>query len=64
VTVKESANIDGNIFSPTVSVLEGSNFNGTIEMRKKKAEAAAAPRSGDSCSQESRPATRAASGNR
>ena len=64
VTVKESANIDGNIFSPTVSLLEGANFNGSIEMKKKRAEAAQAPRSGDSASQESRPATRTASGSR
>lgn len=41
VTVKESADIDGNIYSPTVSLLEGANFNGKIEMKKKKAEAAA-----------------------
>ena len=64
VTVKESANIDGNIFSPTVSLLEGANFNGSIEMKKKRAEAAQAPRSGDSGSQESRPAARTASGSR
>jgi cytoskeletal protein CcmA (bactofilin family) len=64
VTVKESANIDGNIFSPTVSLLEGANFNGSIEMKKKKGEAAAAPRTGDSGSDVSRPAARAASGNR
>ena len=64
VTVKESANIDGNIFSPTVSLLEGANFNGSIEMKKKKGEAAATPRSADSSSQESRPAARTAAGNR
>jgi cytoskeletal protein CcmA (bactofilin family) len=61
VTVKESANIDGNIFSPTVSLLEGANFNGSIEMRKKKAEAGATPRSAD---MEPRPASRVASGNK
>jgi cytoskeletal protein CcmA (bactofilin family) len=64
VTVKESANIDGNIFSPTVSLLEGANFNGSIEMKKKRAEAAQAPRSGESGSPESRPAARSASGSR
>lgn len=64
VTVKESANIDGNIFSPTVSLLEGANFNGSIEMKKKRAEAAQTPRSGDAGSQESRPAARTASGSR
>jgi len=37
---------------------------GSIEMKKKRAEAAQAPRSGDSASQESRPATRTASGSR
>jgi cytoskeletal protein CcmA (bactofilin family) len=64
VTVKESADIDGNIYSPTVSLLEGANFNGTIEMRKKKADATSAtPRSVASPeSQESRPPPRAASG--
>jgi len=62
VTVKESANIDGNIYSPTVSLLEGSNFNGAIEMKKAKE---AASRSADSPNaQASRPAQRAASGNR
>lgn len=64
VTVKESADIDGNIYSPTVSLLEGANFNGMIEMKKKKADAAATTsHSGDSIdSQVSRP-PRAASGN-
>ena len=62
VTVKESANIDGNIYSPTVTLLEGANFNGTIEMRKKKADAApGTPRSAAE-TQEPRPASRAASG--
>jgi cytoskeletal protein CcmA (bactofilin family) len=64
VTVKESANIDGNIFSPTVSLLEGANFNGSIEMKKKKGDAAATPRSADGSSEASRPAARTASGNR
>lgn len=62
VIVKETADIEGNIYSPTVSLLEGSNFNGTIEMKKKKADAnSVAPRS-TAESQESRPASRAASG--
>jgi len=61
VTVKESADIDGNIYSPTVSLLEGANFNGTIEMRKKKADAApGTSRSAET--QEPRPASRTASG--
>ena len=62
VTVKESADIDGNIYAPTVSLLEGSNFNGTIEMRKKKLDAAAATQgsAGSPESQGSRPPSRAA----
>jgi len=62
VTVKESADIDGNIYSPTVSLLEGANFNGTIEMRKKKADAAPATSRSAAETQEPRPASRAASG--
>jgi cytoskeletal protein CcmA (bactofilin family) len=65
VTVKESANIDGNIYSPTVSLLEGANFNGSIEMRKKKGDAAGAPPRTDAPdASETRPTSRAASGNR
>ena len=66
VTVKESADIDGNIYSPTVSLLEGANFNGRIEMKKKKAESAAdTPPSDDSSeAPEAQPTSRAASGSR
>jgi cytoskeletal protein CcmA (bactofilin family) len=32
VVVKESANVTGNIFSPTVTLREGSKFNGKIDM--------------------------------
>ena len=32
VVVKDTANIEGNIYSPTVSLLEGSTFNGKIDM--------------------------------
>ena len=61
--VKDSANIDGNIYSPTVSLIEGANFNGTIEMRKKRAEAPAeAPRSAAEAP-DARP-SRAASGSK
>lgn len=35
VTIHESADIDGNIYSPTVSLLEGAKFNGTIDMTGK-----------------------------
>lgn len=38
VTVKDSANVDGNIISPVVSILEGSTFNGSIDMSAKKAQ--------------------------
>ncbi len=36
VTIHETAEIDGNIFSPTVSLLEGATFNGSIDMTGKK----------------------------
>lgn len=32
VTVKKSANIEGNIYSPTVSLIEGARFKGSIDM--------------------------------
>ena len=32
ITIRETAKIDGNIVSPTVSLLEGANFNGKIDM--------------------------------
>ena len=35
VTVHETADISGNIYSPTVSLLEGATFNGTIDMSGK-----------------------------
>ena len=37
VVVKESANVDGNIFSPTVTLREGATFNGRIDMSGKPA---------------------------
>jgi cytoskeletal protein CcmA (bactofilin family) len=64
VTVKESANIDGNIYSPTVSLLEGANFNGNIQMKKKGDAAGATPRTGSPDAPETRPTSRSASGNR
>lgn len=48
VTIHESADIDGNIFSPTVSLLEGATFNGTIDMTgKRAAQSASAEKSAD-----------------
>jgi cytoskeletal protein CcmA (bactofilin family) len=35
--VKESAKVCGNIYSPTVSITEGANFSGSIDMDGKKA---------------------------
>jgi len=35
VTVKDSAKVCGNILSPTVSILEGASFSGSIDMGKK-----------------------------
>ena len=43
IIIKESANIEGNIISPTVSLYEGATFNGSITM-KDPAEVAAKPR--------------------
>ena len=43
VIIKESANIEGNIISPTVSLYEGATFNGSITM-KDPAEVPAKPR--------------------
>jgi cytoskeletal protein CcmA (bactofilin family) len=37
VYVKEGAKIVGNIFAPTVSILEGASFSGRIDMDGKKA---------------------------
>src|SRR5208282_5420518 len=36
VFVKETAKVCGNIFSPTVSIVEGANFSGSIDMDGKK----------------------------
>ena len=41
ITIRETAKIDGNIVSPTVSLLEGANFNGKIDMSKAGDEPAA-----------------------
>ena len=38
VTIKDSANVVGNIYAPTVSLIEGARFKGSIDM-----DAAAAP---------------------
>jgi cytoskeletal protein CcmA (bactofilin family) len=37
VFVKETAKVCGNIFAPTVSIVEGANFSGSIDMDGKKA---------------------------
>ena len=37
VFVKETAKIRGNIFAPTISILEGASFSGNIDMDGKKA---------------------------
>jgi len=37
VFVKESAKVRGNILAPTVSIMEGANFCGSIDMDGKKA---------------------------
>src|SRR5450432_3205415 len=37
VFVKDTAKVCGNIFAPTVSIMEGANFTGSIDMDGKKA---------------------------
>src|SRR5580658_11150398 len=37
VFVKETAKVCGNIYAPTVSIVEGANFSGSIDMDGKKA---------------------------
>lgn len=45
VVVKESAKVDGNIYSPTVTLREGATFNGKIDMSgKARAEKQSPPR--------------------
>jgi len=43
VVVKESANVTGNIYSPVVTLREGSTFNGKIDMSGKDQPKAVAP---------------------
>lgn len=43
VVVKDSANVSGNIYSPSVSLYEGAKFNGTIDMSGERKPAAKAP---------------------
>lgn len=52
VTVKQSANVNGNIFSPTVSLIEGARFKGSIDMDM-EATAAQAPHDSASSAPES-----------
>jgi cytoskeletal protein CcmA (bactofilin family) len=43
VVVKDSANITGNIYSPSVSLYEGAKFNGNIDMSGKTQPASKSP---------------------
>lgn len=43
VVVRDSANVTGNIYSPTVSLHEGAKFNGSIDMSGDEAPASKAP---------------------
>lgn len=58
VYVGETGNLRGNIHAPSVSLVEGSRFNGAVDMDSKRPQAAARPQAGE------RPATpaRAVSG--
>ena len=42
VTVKDSANVVGNIYSPTVSLIEGARFKGSIDMDVQEASSGSA----------------------
>jgi cytoskeletal protein CcmA (bactofilin family) len=43
VSVKETAHMTGNISAPSVTILQGANFNGNVDMSAAKAAKAAAP---------------------
>jgi len=43
VSVTETANMIGNITSPSVTILQGAKFNGSVDMSDGKAAKAAAP---------------------
>lgn len=43
VVVKDSANVSGNIYSPSVSLYEGAKFNGNIDMSGKTQPASKSP---------------------
>ncbi|MEM7500561.1 MAG: polymer-forming cytoskeletal protein [Pseudomonadota bacterium] len=43
VVVRDTAKIDGNIYSPVVTLLEGAKFNGSIDMSGSKAAAEKEP---------------------
>src|SRR6202166_3930979 len=58
VYVKEGAKIVGNIFAPTVSILEGASFSGRIDMDGKKAAQGTVKDAGQA--RPARPATSAA----
>ena len=47
VVVRDSANVTGNIFSPTVSLHEGARFNGSIDMSGESEPASKAPEKND-----------------
>ena len=44
VVIRDTANIDGNVYSPVVTLLEGAKFNGSIDMSGKTAAAASEER--------------------
>lgn len=46
VVVKETAKVNGNIVAPKVSISEGANFSGSIDMSGKSAAGAKLPKTG------------------
>jgi cytoskeletal protein CcmA (bactofilin family) len=56
ITVAKSASIEGNIFSPTVSLVEGARFRGSIDMGSGEASAKAKPATQAAESAPSKPA--------
>lgn len=59
VFVGESGNLRGNIHAPSVSIVEGSRFNGAVDMESRRAAAAPKPQASDRPATPARTATSA-----
>lgn len=47
VFVGETGNLRGNIHAPSVSLIEGSRFNGSVDMDSKRSQSATRPQAGE-----------------